>query len=262
MSLATAYARYSDILCTNTFGGNALRLAAFGLEDQVRAINNSAVQLALESVRPAAPTEGRTLVAGVMGPARGPNRSEISEGELFNAFRVQAECLAEAGADFLLLETMTDVGELSIALKAVAAGCDLETVCSYAFRACESGAFQTWAGDDLERALETAYASGAVMVGANCVPANSALVQLIENMRAVAGAAPLWLKPNAGQPIDVHSPTGPRRMYPHTFSNAPIDALLDALGQGVIGGCCGTSPSDIAALRHRLDLRISLSRDE
>lgn len=241
-----AYAAHADILTTNTFGANWVRLERFGLEAELRDINARGVAIA----RDARGSRGRPmLIAGAMAPIRGPGWDQPHDGALFDYFQEQAACLAAAGAHFILLETMTDLAETRIAVRAVKAATTLEVVCSFAFRATEPTRFAMWSGHGVETALGAALESGASIVGVNCVPAVATILPLIEAMRHFVGAAPLWLKPNAGEP---HDEAG-EQTYPHPFSRAIVDPMLQAMGTGVIGGCCGTTTRDIALLRTMID---------
>lgn len=247
--LAAAYAASADILSTNTFGANRVRLGHYGLAHELQAINSRGVNLAHEAFAAQIGLDRPRLVAGAVGPARGPGARQPDDDALFEVFREQVMALAEAGASFILLETMTDLAEARIAVQAARSACPLEVVCSFSFRAATAGHFETWSGDSVEAALDTVLAVGATVVGANCIPATPAILPLLERMRRFSAAAPLWLKPNAGTP----DTRDLRLDYPCPLHSAPLDAVLDLLGHGVIGGCCGTTPLDIAHLRRTLE---------
>lgn len=238
--LASAYAVSADTLTTNTFGANRIRLARYGLERDLHRVNERGVAIARGAALTSGRPDGAILVAGAMGPARGPDDTGLSDGVLFDVFTEQAAALAKAGADFLLVETMTDPGEAGIAVRAARAACPLEVVCSFAFRETSPGRYDTWAGHTVAEALQAALEAGAHLVGANCVPATEGLAALLDSMRATTGDGALWLKPNAAPPTDW---------------TAQCVALLDKLGTGVIGGCCGTTTDDIARLRGKLNQR-------
>jgi 5-methyltetrahydrofolate--homocysteine methyltransferase len=249
--LAAAYADSADILSTNTFGANRVRLSHYGLAHELQAINTRGVNLAHEAYAAQVGLDRPRLVAGAVGPARGPGVLQPDDDTLFEVFREQVMALAEAGASFILLETMTDLTEARVAVQAARSACPLEVVCSFSFRAATAGHFETWSGDSVEAALDAVLAAGATVVGANCIPATPAILPLLESMRRFSGAAPLWFKPNAGTPVARDM----RLDYPCPLRSAPLDALLDLLGHGVIGGCCGTTPQDVAHLRYTLDRR-------
>lgn len=254
--LAADYASSADILTTNTFGANRVRLARYGLEQALQEINARGVTIAREAKRARGEHNSPLLVAGSMGPARGPGETRPEDAALSDVFEEQAACLAAAGASFLLLETMTDLNETRIAVRAAKAASTLELVCSFAFREREPGHFETWSGDTVESALGTALESGAHLVGANCIPATASILPLVRHMRRFSDTSPLWLKPNAGPPnIGQPNTRGTHFAYPSPLSGAPLDRILDALGCGVIGGCCGTTPTDIGQLRRALERR-------
>lgn len=251
--LAAAYARSADILTTNTFGASRARLAMAGLETQCEAINTRGVALAREGAALGNPGGPPPLIAGSIGPARDPRNTSVTEATLFTSYREQAALLAEAGADFILVESMTSARDAAIAVEAARAACALEVVCSFAFRAVDGRTYETWCGDSVDAALDTAINAGADVVGANCAPATPSLLNLVETMRGCIGSGPIWLKPNAGQP---EQRDGALR-YPHPFEATIIEALLDALGHGVFGGCCGAGPAAIALIRDLLNQRNS-----
>jgi 5-methyltetrahydrofolate--homocysteine methyltransferase len=249
--IARSYAAHADLLTTNTFGANRVRLEHFGRVADCNAINMRAVEIALAALRARGHHDRPMLLGGAMGPMRGPGQTQTDDGLLIEAYQEQAAALAAAGVDFILLETMTDLSEARMAVRAVKAVTHVEIVCSFAFRAVDMGRFTTWSGHLIEAALGEARESGAMLVGANCVPGSPSIVPLIDAMRRIVGTAPLWLKPNAGEPDRRDGvPT-----YSSPFDRAPLGPMLDALGTGVIGGCCGTTPTDIARLRREIDRR-------
>jgi len=250
--IAGGYAAHADILTTNTFGANRVRLGHFGLCDDLYNINLRGASISRAAKCERDRQERPMLIAGAMGPVRGPGQSQPDDGVLLDVYQEQAVCLAAAGTDFILLETMTDLAEARIAVRAVRAVTKLEIVCTFAFRTIERDLFTTWSGHSIETALGAALESGASIVGANCFPASPAILTLVGAMRRFAGSAPLWLKPNAGQPYG----EGVALTDPNLFSRTPLDPMLDALGTGVIGGCCGTTSEDIALLRRAIDTRV------
>ncbi len=261
--LAEEYAATADILTTNTFGANRIRLSRYQLTQELKTINARGVEILREVEDARRVLDRPLLIAGSMGPARGPNASIPDAHALFDVYQEQAICLAEAGASFLLLETFCDTSEASIAVRAAKSATPLEVVCSFAFRERQPERYDTWSGESVEAALKSVLDEGADMVGANCVPATGALPMLVESMRRFAESAPLWLKPNAGQPASEPNKASPTTLrYPHPLSDAPMGPILDALETGVIGGCCGTSPEDVARLRRQLDRRIIALPDD
>ncbi len=229
----------ADIIETNTFGANAVRLAAHGLEARAREINAAAVRVA---------TEARALhgqhvwIAGAMGPLgrglvpMGPVTLERAR----EAFREQAEALA-AGVDLLMLETFGDLRELREAVLAARDVCKLPVIAQMAFN--EEG--RTLAGDTAEDVATALESLGVDAAGANCSIGSEPMLRVIEAM-ARATRLPLSAQPNAGFPALVSG----RYVYVASPEHMARYArrMVDA-GAAIVGGCCGTTPAHIAAMR-------------
>jgi methionine synthase I (cobalamin-dependent) len=231
----------SQIVLTNTFRANRVSLASYGLADQVVEINRRGVEISragagthvrvFASIGPS----GKMLIAG-----------EVTEQELAAAFSEQAEALAGAGADGIVIETMAELEEAELALTAARAT-GLPVVACVVF---DSGPNHdcTMMGVTPEQAAQRLAAAGADVVGANCGQGIAGYVDICRRMRAVT-EKPLWIKANAGTPEVVHGEvvyqTNPEEFAAHG------PALL-AAGAQFIGGCCGTTPEHIAALCQKI----------
>ena len=228
----------SQVILTNTFRANRLALERHGLAERLREINLRGVEI---SRRAAA---GRARVFASLGPSgRLLMMGEITEEELLAAFTEQAEALAEGGADALIFETMSDLEEAKVGVRA-ARRTGLPVVVSLAF---DSGKNldRTMMGITPEVAASELAAAGADAVGANCGQGIETYPGLCERLHK-STTLPIWIKPNAGLPELVESGTR-YRTAPEAFSHhAP--ALL-AAGANFLGGCCGTSPEFIRALK-------------
>jgi homocysteine S-methyltransferase len=235
----------ADVLKTHTFGANRIRLGEHGLADAVREFNFKAVRLARD-VREVA---GRALfIAGDVGPLgkRLAPDGPLSEPQAREAFREQIAVLWEAGADLLLFETFTSLDELAIGVQAAREICDLPIVASMTFA-------QDGLTADGHRADEVAprlLAAGADVLGANCSVGPAALLEVAEALHRVAPDARLIAMPNAGFPERVEG----RFYYPSSpdyFARAAAGFLEQ--GARLLGGCCGTTPVHVRALRSALD---------
>ena len=231
----------SDAVHTTTFGAHPMRLARFGLEARCAEIHREAVRLARLS--------GAPFVIGDIGPTGEflPPVGRADPEAVAAGYRLQGRLLNEAGVDALHIETMTDLREAKVALAALCAFAPgLPILASLTFEGRPRGYF-TIMGDPLVRALEDLAEAGASAVGANCTLASADMCKLA--LRAASAVlSPLVIQPNAGQPVI----TAGRVTYtqtPEEFAEAMagLDGRVAALG-----GCCGTDPRFIRALRARL----------
>ena len=234
----------SDIVLTNTFGGSRMKLSKVGLADSVAEVNRIGAQLSREAAG------DDVLVFASVGPT-GEFMAPLgtaSEDDMVACFAEQVAALAEGGADAVLIETMTDLGEAGAALKAVREACDLPAVVSMTFDKGARG-YATMMGVRPEQAAEQLEAAGADAVGANC---GSGIEDIVEVIRAMHGATglPLWAKPNAGLPELVAGETV-FRQTPEQMA-ARLGDLLEA-GARIAGGCCGTTPDHIRAIARARD---------
>ncbi|MGA2327928.1 MAG: homocysteine S-methyltransferase family protein [Bryobacteraceae bacterium] len=234
----------SQVILTNTLRANRVTLAAYGLAEKTVEINRAGAAISRRAA------EGRARVFASIGPSgRLLVMGEVTEDELFEAFREQAEALAEGGADALLIETMTDLTEASIAIRA-AEETDLPVAASMVF---DSGKEKdrTMMGTTPERAAAALESAGADVVGANCGVGIAGYVGVCRRMHA-ATSLPIWIKANAGLPEFVDGRTTYRMTAAEFASYVP--ALLEA-GASFIGGCCGTGPEFVRAIAQALDGR-------
>jgi 5-methyltetrahydrofolate--homocysteine methyltransferase len=238
--LHAAYAHAgADVLTTNTFGANRLKLAKAGLEHQCSAINQAAVQLAREQAG------DEHFVAGELGPTGTwlPPVGDADHDHLVVTFAEQAALLANAGVNLIIIETMYDLREGTAALEGAQKACDLPIVACLTFDR-KSRGFFTVMGNPAAESMRALQEAGAVVVGANCSLGSGDMCDLAaEIRRAVRG--PVIAQPNAGLPEIRDGKT----VYPEdvaTFT-ANVQKMIE-LGVNVVGGCCGTTPEYIAGL--------------
>lgn len=231
----------SDVILTNTFRSNRIALEAYGLSDSVAALNRAGV----EHSRHAA--SGKARVFASIGPSgKVLMTGDVTAEQLADAFREQAGALAESGADALLIETMSDLNEALIALKA-AQGTGLPVAVSMVF---DSGKEKdrTMMGTTVEEVARVLAEAGADIIGANCGCGIERYVPIGRRLR-LATNKPVWIKPNAGLPemIDGHA------LYRSSAEEFAALALpLRDAGVHFLGGCCGTTPDHVRALRTTL----------
>ncbi len=234
----------ADIIETNTFGGNRMRLGRYGLQDRVHEINFRAARLA----RDAREISGHPVfVAGAVGPVGRrlvAVAAEPTSADLRAAFQEQVEALLEGGVDLIVLETFPDLIELGEALLAVRASCDLPVIAELNFQ--RDG--RTLAGEPPDECANVLQSLGADAAGVNCSLGPQAALDVIEQM-AAASSIRLSAMPNAGLPRLV----GGRMYYPSTPEYfAEYARRLAMAGANIVGGCCGTTPAHITAMRQAL----------
>ena len=227
----------ADVIETNTFGANRVKLSGFGLADRLAEINAEGARLA----RQAAGTAG--IVAGAIGPLGVKVTSDGSTSVDTAASHVteQAAALLDGGVDLLLLETFGDAGELEAAVRVLRRLSGLPVIAQIATG--EDGL--SLDGVAPERVAVTLVACGATVVGVNCGGGPSATLEAVERM-AEATDAPLSAQPNAGGPKEVE---GRRLVLSSPEYLASYARRYVAEGVGLVGGCCGTTPAHITRIK-------------
>ncbi|MEW6404046.1 MAG: bifunctional homocysteine S-methyltransferase/methylenetetrahydrofolate reductase [Chloroflexota bacterium] len=241
----------AQLIITNTFGANRFKLLKHGLEDEAAEINRAGVELAKRVV---AASFKDVLIAGDVGPlgVRIAPFGRVKPEEARATFAQQIQALTDAGADLIVIETMSDLYEIQEAIKAAKQTCALPVVASVTFTRDD----RTLLGDDPAKVAQTLANAGADIIGVNCSGGPSQLLRILKQMRtAIATSETLqsqpffWVKPNAGWPEQV----GGRIMYPADPEYFGEYALsLREAGANVVGGCCGTTPQHIAAMKKAL----------
>lgn len=226
----------SDVILTCSFGGTSYRLGRHRLAERVIEVNRVAAELAREMAGDA------VFVAGDMGPTGqllGP-RSKITPEQIAEAFAQQAEGLTAGGVDFLVIETMSDLGEAQAAIAGARRASGLPIFCTFSF----DTHGRTMMGVKPEQAASSV---GPLVegIGANCGHDPAEYEGVIQTMHQAQPTAILWAKPNAGLPRLVGDVT----VYDATPEYMAGVALgLRRAGAQVIGGCCGTTPAHVAAI--------------
>jgi len=232
----------ADVLETNTFGANRLKLRAFGLGNRVAELNAEAARLARESVAMAG-GDGRVFVAGAIGPlgVRVEPWGKLGIDEATELFREQASALASGGVDLFMLETFRDPAEIQAAIAAVRSVSGLPIVAQMTTD--EDG--QTPDGAPVDACAAALVAAGADVVGLNCSVGPAPMLETLERM-AQAASVPLSAQPNAGRPRDIEG----RNLYLSSPDYlASYARRFVELGVRLVGGCCGTTPEHIRQMQ-------------
>jgi len=231
----------SDIIYAPTFMANRVGLGMHGLEDRLAELNTALVKLSKRAA------DGRALVAGDITTTGKPLApvGPMDYHELLDVYKQQIEALYNAGADLLVAETMLSIDETACAVEAAMSVCDLPIMCSLTMEADGHLLF----GGSAAEAAETLQAMGASAVGLNCSVGPDQLESVVRAMKA-ATTVPVIAKPNAGMPVMDAQGVAHYSMAPEAFADAMM-RLVDA-GASIVGGCCGTNPDYIRALKASL----------
>ena len=233
----------SDMVLTNTFGGTRLRQKHYGFQDRIGEFNKRAAELARSQ------TPKGCFVVGSAGPTgeilNNPLKDNpITEEEMYDAFAEQITALAVGGVDAVNIETMLDVNEAKLAIKAAKDNTNLIVMSTMFFSKGPRGFF-TMMGTPPDKAVEELHEAGADIIGANCGNGIDAMVELARELRAATDGY-LLIHSNAGIPIakggGVVYPEGP------DFMSERFKVMVEDIGVNIVGGCCGTNPDHIRAL--------------
>lgn len=229
----------ADIILTNSFGGSPLKLSHYGLADRASELNEAAAQISRDAAG-----EDRFVLAS-MGPTGAMLiMGEVSEDELLDGFKLQAEALQKGGADAVCIETMSALDEAVLAVKAAREVTDLDIVCTFTFEKTPSNEFRTMMGVSPTEMVLAMKDAGAAVIGTNCGNGFDQMIDIVHEMRRADPSIPILVHANAGKPeyrdgVTVF-PESPEVMAPK------IRQLIHA-GANIIGGCCGTTPAHIQA---------------
>ena len=228
-----------DLIITNTFGANGLRLGRFGKEVEVYKINLAGARIAKEAAKESG------MVLGDIGPTGefvAPAGSLKAE-DLYGVFKEQVLALVEGGVDAIIVETMSDLVEAKSAVRAAKENSSLPVIASMTFQKGRYG-YRTMMGLDPQEATKGLEAASCDVIGSNCGAGICEMIDIIREIRPLTDI-PLIAEPNAGLPKLVKGKT--------VFDETPQDFVrnlpdLISAGANIIGGCCGTTPQHIAEI--------------
>jgi len=234
----------ADMITTNTFGANRIKLKRFNLEDKVADINKRAVEIAHEA------SKDKAYILGDIGPTGEYLKpvGGIEPEEMLHNFKEQAELLSKAGVDAIILETMSDMEELKQAIMAVKESVKLPLIASMTFQILEGKGFRTTSGISIPQFVDYSLLAGCDVIGANCSLVIDEMIQLISEIRALSTTF-IIAQANAGMPKIVDNDTVYEES-PEKFAEA-MPAIVKA-GANIIGGCCGTTPEHIRKIKNKI----------
>ncbi len=241
LEIAQSYiAAGADMIETNSFGGSRFKLANYGLEDKVYKLNKTAAEISRKAAGP------DRFVLGSVGPTgKLLMMEEVTEAELYDAFKEQSMALEAGGADAIVIETMTDLEEARIAVKAAVENTNCEVFCTMTFDKTVNGEYRTMMGISPTEMTGALIEAGASVIGANCGNGIADMISIVKEIRQVNSSIPVLIHANAGMP---HYDDGET-----TFPETPTDMasrVKEIIGAGanIIGGCCGTTPDHICKI--------------
>jgi 5-methyltetrahydrofolate--homocysteine methyltransferase len=236
----------ADLIQTNTFGASPLKLSFYGLEGKTEEINRNAVQSVKEIVDEKAYVNASVGPSGKMIYPLG----ELTQDLLFDNYSRQIKALIYAGADVISIETMSDILEAVIAVKAAKKiKKDIPVIASMTFEKTKRG-FYSIMGVTIQRAAEELKNAGADIIGSNCGYGIMDMIDIAKEFRKCSDL-PIIIQSNAGIPQIRNG----NLFFPESneFMSSHIKELVDA-GVSIIGGCCGTTPEYISSFRKELNL--------
>jgi 5-methyltetrahydrofolate--homocysteine methyltransferase len=236
--VAKSYAEAgSDIVTTNSFGGTRLKLSQDGYGDLVTELNAAAAGIVREAVG------NDRHVAGSVGPTgKMLLMGDVTESELYENFREQVTALEKGGADIIIIETMSDLDEAALAVRAAREHTNCTVIITMTFSKDTKGEFHTMMGATPAEMVSAMKTAGAHIIGSNCGNGIEDMIGIVKAIRAVDPDIPVIIQANAGIPELVDGTTTYRETPELMASYVPD--LINA-GANIIGGCCGTTPGHI-----------------
>lgn len=230
----------ADMIETNSFGGNRIKLSNYQLEKRTIELNKAAAEIS----RRAAGTD--RFVLGSVGPTgKMLITEEVTPVELYEVFKEQAIALADGGVDAIVIETMSDLEEALIAVKAARENTSCEVICTMTFEKTVTGEYRTMMGISPSEMTVALTAAGADIIGANCGNGISDMIGIVKEIRNSNPGIPVLIHANAGMPLlrdnETYFPETPADMAGKTLE-------IIRAGANIIGGCCGTTPEHICEI--------------
>lgn len=227
----------ADMVETNSFGANRFKLSHYGLSDKVVQLNETAAKIS----RQVAGKDG--IVMGSVGPTgKILMMGEVAPEEIYDAYKEQIIALEKGGVDAIIIETMSDLDEAKLAIKAAKENTSCEVICTMTFERTVDGQYRTMMGVSPTEMVSELVPEGVDVIGANCGNGIGDMVKIVKEIRLADSDIPILVHANAGMPIYQDGKT----IFPESpEQTAGFVKEIVAAGVNIIGGCCGTTPDHI-----------------
>ena len=234
----------ADMVETDSFGGSSFKLEHYGLADRAAEINEAAAKISREAAG-----ENNWVIASIGPTGKMLLMGDVTEEELYNSFKEQAVAFEKGGADAVCIETMSAIDEATLAVKAAKENTSLEVICTFTFEKTVNDDYRTMMGVSPTDMATAMVEAGADIIGTNCGNGIERMIDIVKEIRTTAPDTPILVHANAGAPVNVDGvdtfPESPEDM------KARVPTLIEA-GANIIGGCCGTTPAHIKAMKEAI----------
>ena len=236
----------ADMVQTNSFGANLFKLQHFGLQDKTSEINEAAARASREAAG-----NDRYVIASIGPTGKMLLMGDVTEEELYDCFREQAVALEKGGADAVCIETMSDAEEAVLAIRAAKENTGLEVIATFTFEKTVQGEYRTMMGLSPSETTRAALEAGADIIGTNCGNGMERMIDIVKEIRAEFPDTFILVHANAGLPVLVDGVSA----FPETpeMMATCIPSLIEA-GVNIVGGCCGTTPAHIKAMKEAVNM--------
>ena len=234
----------ADMVEADSFGGTSYKLEHYGLADRVSEINEAAAAISRKAIG-----DNGWVIASIGPTGKLLVMGDVTKDELYNSFKEQAVALEKGGADAACIETMSDIDEAVLAIKATKENTKLEAICTFTFEKTVQGDYKSMMGVSPVDAAKACIDAGADVIGTNCGNGIERMIDIVKEMRAMTDT-PILVHANAGLPENIDGAD----VFPETPEDmaGQVNDLV-AAGANIIGGCCGTTPVHIKAMKEAVN---------